>query len=137
LSNENANLRNTVNSLNGENSYLKNQISDLNSIINLKKQETLEKSQTINLASHISGSGSFTYSTPYAGYFIIDITATKPVYVEVYSPKYGCTVRCPKEGATTYWTFVAPVLPDSTWVMIYKQNWWEEATITFSIRYIY
>jgi len=116
---------------------LKNQILDeLNKIIHLQKQETWLNSYTL---SQPPGKADYwVFNVQYPGYIevIVHSSTTTNTYVRVTYNAYGANfdqrITVGDSGRAVF-----PVLPGTVRVYIGNSNWFNGATIIFSIRYIY
>ncbi|MCY0860576.1 MAG: cell division protein ZapB [Sulfolobaceae archaeon] len=133
---QNSQLQGEINSLKSENSQLQAQVSQLQSIISLSDSETLVSEQTVSEPAGQTYEWGFSLSYP--GYLIVTVqsSTTTKTYVEVVwnynGVSYSNTINVGSGGTAEF-----PVLPTTVYVYVGNNNFFNGATETVSITYVY
>jgi len=122
-----------VNSLRAEVGALQSEYNELDDIVNLKKSMVLDKDKTLNIPAR--GLQTLSYSTAYAGYIIVDFTASGRVLLMVGSGFTG-EIYYRTSGATFSELFTIPILPGKTHLSFLNEGI-IRVTVTLTVTYIY
>lgn len=128
---------NTIASLNGQVSDLQNQVNDLTGVVNLAKLATWVSHQTVSQPA--SSYSSWTFNAQYAGYLVVTVesSTTTKTYVEVIYQSHGIQYDSHKVPLNTVGSPTFPVLPSSIEIRVGNTDWYNGATETVTIQYVY
>jgi len=130
-------LQGLADNLWGQINYLQGQLDYYESIVNLELSRVLADNEAIAIPGnsyHI-----LSYTTEYAGYLIIEFTATNGISIHVgsnFTGEYYYTY--PNNGTTTNGTFYVPVFPGTTYIFLDNRGPFRPGvTVTIIITYVY
>ncbi|MCJ7634742.1 hypothetical protein MUP77_20420 [Candidatus Bathyarchaeota archaeon] len=108
--------------------------SQYNTLVNLSNQTTFDTNRVVNVNAW--GSQTLIYSTPYAGYIVINFTSTgSNTYFQVGSSfinAYYSTTNTASSG-----TYTIPVFPGQTWLNVVQQGGLFGIVVIVTITYFY
>lgn len=119
--------------LNASYTALQRDYTELLQIARLQKSETKFTNYVINLPKN--GYGSIQFSSQYAGYIEVSISATTPITTLLTNYKYGVVLDYPTNGeAFTTASFKMPVLDGTTFVQFFSTA---SSTVTVNVTLYY
>jgi len=130
-------LQGLVDNLWGQIDYLQGQLDYYESIVNLELSTVLADDEVIAIPGdsyHV-----LSYTTEYAGYLIIEFTATSDISIHIgsnFTGEYYYTY--PSNETATNGTFYVPVFPGTTYICLDNRGSFRPGvTVTITITYIY
>jgi hypothetical protein len=137
LRSEYSNLEDSYTALMQEHVALQNETHTLEEIVNLNESLLLEEDRTLELPP--DGNTTLSYETPYAGYLLVNFTASSDIYIWVgssvteneYYARYP-----PFPNTAVHGTFTVPACA-TVYINISNPSEEIEAEVTLSIEYVY